>query len=307
MAEHRHHAHGQRPVDLGHQRLEHPGRVQPQRLGGLRPVGRAGAVGVAVQPVLDLAACVSSAVAGVPFPATGSTLAGPGIPGRGIGRCARRDERSAGPEPVRPGRRPIGRVGSGRVGSSPRRAAAAVAVPEAATGVARRERSAVPGTEQAAETAGNIPVTSHRRGRRRADPGRNRRRGRAAARPGRRDPRAAGRPLRAGRDAAARPALRRRAADDPQPGRRRGPGAGDLPQGLRRVRHVPGRHQPQGLAVPDPDQHLHQRLPQAAAPAPAGRRPTRSPTGRSRRPASTPRRACRRPRWRRWTGCRTTT
>jgi RNA polymerase sigma-70 factor (ECF subfamily) len=35
-----------------------------------------------------------------------------------------------------------------------------VAVPEAATGVARRERSAVPGTEQAAETAGNIPVTS---------------------------------------------------------------------------------------------------------------------------------------------------
>ena len=33
-------------------------------------------------------------------------------------------------------------------------------VPEAATGVARRERSAVPGTEQAAETAGNIPATS---------------------------------------------------------------------------------------------------------------------------------------------------
>ena len=29
------------------------------------------------------------------------------------------------------------------------------------------------------------------------------------------------------------------------------------------------RHEPQGVAVPDPHQHLHQRLPQAAAPAPA--------------------------------------
>ena len=33
---------------------------------------------------------------------------------------------------------------------------------------------------------------------------------------------------------------------------------------------VPRGHEPQGLAVPDPDQHLHQLLPQAAAPAGAG-------------------------------------
>ena len=30
---------------------------------------------------------------------------------------------------------------------------------------------------------------------------------------------------------------------------------------------VPRGHQPQGVAVPDPDQHLHQQLPQEAAPA----------------------------------------
>ena len=30
---------------------------------------------------------------------------------------------------------------------------------------------------------------------------------------------------------------------------------------------VPRGHQPQGVAVPDPDQHPHQRLPQEAAPA----------------------------------------
>ena len=91
-------------------------------------------------------------------------------------------------------------------------------------------------------------------------------------RSGARDRRGARRPLRARRDAAARPALRGRAADDAQPGRRRGPGAGDVPQGVRRVRHLPGGHQPQGLAVPDPHQHLHQRLP------PRQRQPQQSPT-----------------------------
>ena len=96
-------------------------------------------------------------------------------------------------------------------------------------------------------------------------PGRHRR----DRRPGARDRRGACRPLRARRDAAARPALRRRPADDAQPGRRRGPRAGDLPQGVRRVRHVPRGHQPQGLALPDPHQHLHQRLPPQAAAAAA--------------------------------------
>src|SRR6185437_8052545 len=58
--------------------------------------------------------------------------------------------------------------------------------------------------------------------------------------------------LRAGRAAVPRPALRGGDADDPQPGRRRRPGAGDVRQGLRRLPPVPGRHQPQGLALPDP-------------------------------------------------------
>ena len=84
-----------------------------------------------------------------------------------------------------------------------------------------------------------------------------------------RDRRRARRPLRARRAALPRPALRRGDADDPQPGRRRGPRAGDLREGLRVVPPVPARHQPQGLALPDPDQHLHQQLPQEAAPAAA--------------------------------------
>ena len=41
------------------------------------------------------------------------------------------------------------------------------------------------------------------------------------------------------------------------------------PQGVRGLRLLPGGHEPQGVAVPDPHQHLHQRLPQAAAPAAA--------------------------------------
>ena len=76
--------------------------------------------------------------------------------------------------------------------------------------------------------------------------------------------------LRAGRAALPRPALRGRDADDAQPGRRRGPGAGDLPEGVRRLPPVRGGHQPQGLAVPDPHEHVHQLVPAAAAPARPG-------------------------------------
>ena len=61
----------------------------------------------------------------------------------------------------------------------------------------------------------------------------------------------------------------RRDADDPQPGRRRGPGPGDVREGVLVVPPVPAGHQPQGVALPDPDQHLHQQLPQEAAPAAA--------------------------------------
>ena len=79
-------------------------------------------------------------------------------------------------------------------------------------------------------------------------------------------------------DAVRAPAVLRGAADDPQPGRRRGPRAGHVPAGLPRLRRVHRGHQPAGLAVPHPHQHLHQHLPgQAAA---ARRRPT-SPTSRT--------------------------
>ena len=61
---------------------------------------------------------------------------------------------------TRPTGRPSSRVGPGRVGSIHAADRPAATVPEAATGAARRERSAVPGTEQAAETAGNTPATS---------------------------------------------------------------------------------------------------------------------------------------------------
>ena len=53
--------------------------------------------------------------------------------------------------------RSVSRVRPGRVGSSPRRITATVAVPDAATGVAGWERSAVPGTEQTAEDAPVAP------------------------------------------------------------------------------------------------------------------------------------------------------
>ena len=91
-------------------------------------------------------------------------------------------------------------------------------------------------------------------------------------RPRDRDHRRAAGPLRARGAPPPRPALRRRDAHHPQPGRRRGPAAGDLRQGVRRVPPVPARHQPQGVDVPHPHQHLHQHLPQAAARAAAVRR-----------------------------------
>ena len=73
-----------------------------------------------------------------------------------------------------------------------------------------------------------------------------------------------------------------RAAHDPEPGRRRGPRAGDLPQGVPRVRRLPGGHQPQGLALPDPHQHVHQHR---TGPRSAG--PTRPTSTRSRTSTST--------------------
>ncbi|CAA9276895.1 MAG: RNA polymerase ECF-type sigma factor, partial [uncultured Acidimicrobiales bacterium] len=67
--------------------------------------------------------------------------------------------------------------------------------------------------------------------------------------------------LRRAGDGAHAVAVRGRHADDAEQGRRRGSRAGDLPQGLPRLWRVPGGHQPAGLALPDPDQHLHQHLP----------------------------------------------
>ena len=64
-------------------------------------------------------------------------------------------------------------------------------------------------------------------------------------------------------------------------------------------------HQPQGVAVPDPHQHLHQHLPQEAAPAAAvdvrGRRGLAARAARSR----TARPGCAPPRWRRSSTCPT--
>ena len=77
-------------------------------------------------------------------------------------------------------------------------------------------------------------------------------------------------------------ALLGRAAHDPQPGRRRGPRAGDLPAGLPRLRRLRGGHEPQGLALPDPHQHVHQH---ATGPRSAG--PTRPTSTTSRTSTST--------------------
>ena len=68
---------------------------------------------------------------------------------------------------------------------------------------------------------------------------------------------------------------------------------------------VPARHQPQGLALPDPDQHLHQHLPQEAAPAAAvDVRGRRGLAARPRRVAHLDRAASPR-RWRRSSTCPT--
>ena len=58
-------------------------------------------------------------------------------------------------------------------------------------------------------------------------------------------------------------------------------------------------HEPQGVAVPDPHQHLHQRLPQAAAPAAAVADRGDHRLAARRRPRATPRPGCARPRSRR--------
>ena len=82
-----------------------------------------------------------------------------------------------------------------------------------------------------------------------------------------------GRPgrVRRARDAVHVGAVLGRAAHDPQPVRRRGSRAGDVPPRLPRVRRVQGGHEPQGLALQDPHQHLHQLVPGEEAPARAGR------------------------------------
>ena len=107
---------------------------------------------------------------------------------------------------------------------------------------------------------------------------------RSDAHPVGRRPHADGRPgaVRRAGDGAHVVALHRRPAHDPQPGRRRGPRAGDVPQGLPGVRRLPGGHQPQGLALPDPHQHLHQH---ATGPRSAG--PSRSTSTTSRTSTST--------------------
>jgi hypothetical protein len=95
-----------------------------------------------------------------------------------------------------------------------------------------------------------------------------------ASRTGYRVPRA----LRARGAPADQAAIPDSAGHDPQPVRRRGPGPGDPGEGLRGVQPVPARHQPAGLAVPHPGDHVHQQLPQAppgARPA-AARRPSRA-------------------------------
>ena len=78
-------------------------------------------------------------------------------------------------------------------------------------------------------------------------------------------------PVRRARDALHVRAVLGGAAHDAQPVRRRGPRAGDVPARLPRVRWVQGRHQPQGLALQDPHQHLHQLVPGQEAPPRRGR------------------------------------
>src|SRR5438132_14037531 len=78
------------------------------------------------------------------------------------------------------------------------------------------------------------------------------------------------RALRARRLAVVAVALRGGAPAHPEPCRRGRSGAGDVPAGVPRLRWVPGRNQPQGVALPHPDQQLHQHLPEEAARAADG-------------------------------------
>ena len=64
-----------------------------------------------------------------------------------------------------------------------------------------------------------------------------------------------------------------------------------------------GGHEPQGLAVPDPDEHVHQHLSQEAAPAAAGNTDHVEDWQLARRPSRTRPPACARPRWKRSTTC----
>ena len=82
-----------------------------------------------------------------------------------------------------------------------------------------------------------------------------------------------GRPgaVRRARDALHVGALLGRAAHDAQPVRRRGPRAGDVPARLPRLRRVQGGHEPQGLALQDPHEHVHQLVPGEEAPSRRGR------------------------------------
>ena len=68
-------------------------------------------------------------------------------------------------------------------------------------------------------------------------------------------------PVRRARDAVHVAALLGCIADDAQPLRRGGPRAGDVPPRVPRVRWLPGGHEPQGLALQDPHQHVHQLVP----------------------------------------------
>ena len=80
--------------------------------------------------------------------------------------------------------------------------------------------------------------------------------------PGRRDAPGA---LHGRSDAPHEPTVRRGPGYDPQPSRRGGPRPGDVPQGLPEVPPVQARHQHQSLAVSNPDEHLHHRVPQGTA------------------------------------------
>jgi hypothetical protein len=61
-----------------------------------------------------------------------------------------------------------------------------------------------------------------------------------------------------------------RAAADPQSHRRDGSAPGNRAPGVSGIPSVPGGNEPEGLAVPDPHEHVHQQLPQTPAGATDG-------------------------------------